>query len=117
MYCLGLDVGERRIGVAVGEVLARPLTTLKRRSKERDYGAIGRLVREHKAETVVTGLPLNMDGSEGSTEEARRAMIDAGRAVAERRHRVDQVAAAVILQSYLDDRSGSLLEDTAAVGS
>jgi len=150
VYCLGLDVGERRIGVAVGEVLARPLTTLKRRSKERDYGAIGRLVREHRAETVVTGLPLNMDGSKGfqaqkverfaaelreallemgsgaevvlwderlSTEEARRAMIDAGQDVGERRHRVDQVAAAVILQSYLDHRSGSLPEDTAAVGS
>lgn len=150
MYCLGLDVGERRTGVAVGEVLARPLTTLKRRSRERDHEAIGRLVREHKAETIVIGLPLNMDGSKGfqaqkveryatglreallemglgaevvlwderlSTEGAQRAMIDAGQAMGERRHRVDQVAAAIILQSYLDHRSGSLLEDTAAVGS
>ena len=36
MYCLALDVGERRTGVAIGEVLARPLTTLERRSKEED---------------------------------------------------------------------------------
>jgi putative Holliday junction resolvase len=134
----------------VGEVLARPLATLKRRSRERDYEAIGRLVREHKVEAIVVGLPLNMDGSKGfqaqkverfatelreallemglgaevvlwderlSTEEAQRAMIDAGQAMGERRRQVDQVAAAIILQSYLDHRSGSLLEDTAAGGS
>jgi putative Holliday junction resolvase len=143
VYCLGLDVGERRTGVAVGEVLARPLTTLNRRSKEREYEAIGRLVREHSVETIVVGLPLNMDGSKGfqaqkveryaselreamgemalelevvlwderlSTEEAQRAMIDSGQSVSERRHRVDQVAAAVILQSYLDHRSGGRLD-------
>jgi len=143
VYCLGLDVGERRTGVAVGEVLARPLTTLKRRSKEREYEAIGRLVREHGTKTIVVGLPLNMDGSKGfqaqkveryaselreamremglevevvlwderlSTEEAQRAMIDSEQSVSERRHRVDQVAATVILQSYLDHRSGGRLD-------
>lgn len=143
MYCLGLDVGERRTGVAVGEVLARPLATLKRRSKEREYEAIGRLVREHGTKTIVVGLPLNMDGSKGfqaqkveryaselreamremglevevvlwderlSTEEAQRAMIDSEQSVSERRHRVDQVAATVILQSYLDHRSGGRLD-------
>jgi putative Holliday junction resolvase len=143
VYCLGLDVGERRIGVAVGEVLARPVTTLKRRSKERDYEAVGRLVREHQAGTVVVGLPLNMDGSKGfqaqkverfavelrealldmglegrvvlwderlSTEEAQRTMVDIGQTVEERRHRVDQVAAAIILQSYLDQGSEGLVD-------
>jgi len=143
VYCLGLDVGERRTGVAVGEVLARPLTTLTRRSKEREYEAIGRLVREHGTKTIVVGLPLNMDGSKGfqaqkveryaselreamremglevevvlwderlSTEEAQRAMIDSEQSVSERRHRVDQVAATVILQSYLDHRSGGRLD-------
>ncbi len=146
MYCLGLDVGERRIGVAVGEMLARPVTTLKRRSRERDYEAVGRLVREHQADSIVVGLPLNMDGSKGfqaqkverfavelreallemglyaevvlwderlSTEEAQRAMIDTGQTVDERRHRVDQVAAAIILQSYLDQRSEGLVDRTA----
>jgi len=150
VYCLGLDVGERRVGVAVGEVLARPLTTLKRRSKERDCEAIGRLAREHRAATVVVGWPLNMDGSKGfqaqkverfatelrdallemgldtevvlwderlSTDEAKRAMFETGQSVEERRHRVDQVAAAIILQSYLDSQSGSLVEDSAAVES
>jgi putative Holliday junction resolvase len=140
VYCLGLDVGERRIGVAIGEALARPLTTLTRHSYERDQETIGRLVREHKVETIVVGLPLNMDGSKGfqaqkveryaselstglrelaldveivlwderlSTEEAQRAMVDSGLSVGERRHRVDQVAATIILQSYLDHRAGS----------
>jgi putative Holliday junction resolvase len=147
VYCLALDVGERRIGVAVGEALARPLTTLKRRSKERDYEAVGRLAREHQADTIVVGLPLNMDGSRGfqaqkverfveelretllemgseaevvlwderlSTEEAQRAMMDAEQTVEERRHRVDQVAAAIILQSYLDERSEGLVDRTVA---
>ena len=65
MYCLALDVGDRRTGIALGERLARPLTTLKRRSKVEDFGAIGRLVREHHVDTVVVGLPLDMDGSKG----------------------------------------------------
>ena len=147
MYCLGLDVGERRIGVAVGEVLARPVATLKRRTRERDYETVGRLVREHQVDTVVVGLPLNMDGSKGfqaqkverfaaelrealletgldaevvlwderlSTEEAQRAMVDTGQTVDERRHRVDQVAAAIILQSYLDQRSAGPADPAAA---
>jgi putative Holliday junction resolvase len=132
VYCLALDVGERRTGVALGEVLARPLVTLKRRSKEQDFAAIGRLVREHQIDTVVVGLPLNMDGSRGfqaqkveryarllksallemgfavdlvlwderlTTEQAEQILIDIGRG---RHERVDAVAAAAILQSYLD---------------
>ncbi len=65
MYCLALDVGERRTGVAIGEILARPLLTLKRRSKAQDFAAIARLVREHRVDTLVVGLPLNMDGTKG----------------------------------------------------
>ena len=135
MYCLALDVGERRTGVALGEILARPLMTLKRRSKEQDFAAIGRLVREYGIDTVVVGLPLNMDGSRGfqaqkteryaqrlksallemglvvelvlwderlTTEQAEQAMIDVGHS---RHERVDAVAAAVILQSYLDQKA------------
>lgn len=135
MYCLALDVGERRTGVAIGEVLARPLTVLRRRSKAEDFAAIARLVREHGVDTMVVGLPLNMDGSKGfqvqkteryarllesallelglhvqlvfwdermSTERAEEAMIEGGHSFERRRQRVDAVAAAVILQSYLD---------------
>lgn len=65
MRCLALDVGDKRTGVAVGEMLARPLTTLKRRSKAQDFAAIAALIRQHGADTVVVGLPLNMDGTTG----------------------------------------------------
>ena len=65
MRCLALDIGERRTGVSVGEILSRPLTTLSRRSKERDFAAIARLIREHHVDTLIIGLPLNMDGSVG----------------------------------------------------
>jgi putative Holliday junction resolvase len=65
MRCLALDVGERRTGVAVGERIARPLMTLKRRSKAEDFAAIAHLVREHQVDRLVVGLPLDMDGSMG----------------------------------------------------
>jgi putative Holliday junction resolvase len=70
--CLALDVGDRRTGVAVGEWLARPVTTLKRRSKKQDFEAIAALLQEHQAERLVVGLPLNMDGSPGF--QAQRVM-------------------------------------------
>jgi len=139
--CLALDVGERRTGVAVGEQIARPLTTLKRSSRAEDFDRIAGLIREQGVEKVVVGLPLNMDGSQGA--QARRVTRYAGRmreALAERgldveivfwderltteaaglilsgrsgaRSRsdpgVDAVAAAVILQSYLDREAASL---------
>ena len=134
--CLALDVGERRTGVAVGERLARPLLTLKRRSKVEDWQAIARLVREHQIDTLVVGKPLNMDGSEGFA--AQRVMRYAQRLAAalaemglvvrlvfwdERlstveaeellkggsgkgRTDIDAAAAAVILQGYLDHVAG-----------
>ena len=130
--CLALDVGERRTGVAVGERLAQPLVTLKRRSKAEDFQAIARLIREHQIDTLVVGKPLNMDGSEGFAAQrvvryAQRlvsALVEMGLAVrlvfwderlstveAEQMLRagsgkgrtgIDAAAAAVILQGYLD---------------
>lgn len=136
--CLALDVGDRRVGVAVGQVLARPLLTLARRSKKQDFDVLARLMREHHVGTLVVGLPLNMDGTKGfqahkveryaqllhaalhemeldvelifwderlSTERAAQIMIDSKRGQ-DQQHSIDAVAAAVILQSYLDDRAG-----------
>jgi len=130
--CLALDVGERRTGVAVGERLARPLLTLKRRSKVEDWRAIARLVREHQVDTLVVGKPLNMDGSEGFAAqrvaryaqrlvaalqemgvEVRLVFWDERLSTVEAEQRlqaggsksrtgIDAAAAAVILQSYLD---------------
>lgn len=73
MRALGLDVGERRIGVAVSDPtqrFARPLTTVTRRSRREDFETIAALVEEHKAGLVVVGCPLSLDGSEGP--QARR---------------------------------------------
>jgi len=134
---LGLDLGERRIGVAVSDpdgTIARPLVQFQPRSRHEIVETVQRLVAEHHADRVVVGLPLNVDGTLGeqahrakgvadvlaqavgvpvamwderfSTEEAD-AILDhsmpRGRA---RKARRDMVAAAVILQSYLDAQHG-----------
>lgn len=68
MKLLALDVGERRIGVAVSDetgLIATPLTTIRRASKVEDFSRIGGLIREQRAGGVVVGHPLNRDGSAG----------------------------------------------------
>jgi putative Holliday junction resolvase len=73
MKLLALDVGERRIGVAVSDetgLLATPLTTIRRASKVEDFARIAGLIREQQAQGVVIGHPLNRDGSAGP--QARR---------------------------------------------
>ncbi len=139
---LALDVGDRRVGVAVSDatgLIATPLTVLRRRSRAQDFRRIANLARERGVEGVVVGHPLNADGSAGpqaqrveryaealaealpaeglglavilwdeygSTQRAQAAMIAAGRKARKRRERIDAVAAAVILQDYLDKQRG-----------
>jgi putative Holliday junction resolvase len=66
---LGVDLGERRIGLAVGDAAARtaaPLATIRRsRTVEEDALLLARLAAEQHAGALVVGLPLNMDGTEG----------------------------------------------------
>ncbi|MFN8443892.1 MAG: Holliday junction resolvase RuvX [Caldilineaceae bacterium] len=65
---LALDVGLRRIGVAVCDPLqlaARPLTVIERRSRNEDFELLAQLVKSEAIQAVICGLPLNMDGSEG----------------------------------------------------
>ncbi len=66
---LGIDLGERRIGVAVSDSkgrLATPLTVIKRTgSQNRDHQKIAELVDEYEAEVVIVGLPLSLDGGTG----------------------------------------------------
>ena len=139
MRVLALDVGERRIGVAVSDPtgsLARPLRTLVRGSREEDVTAIAALVAAESAELVVVGRPLSLDGSEGpqarriaryaealaahlpipvvlwderyTTTEAEEILRQSRGEKQRRRARaagdLDAIAAAVILQSYLDSR-------------
>jgi putative Holliday junction resolvase len=131
---LGLDLGSKRIGVAVGDrsgTIASPLLVLQRSgSTRRDHEAIAKLVIEEEADVVVVGLPLNMNGSSGPAAKAaideaealatvvgvpvvtfdeRRTTVTADQAMMEakmraqaRRRIVDKIAAAVMLQNWLD---------------
>lgn len=80
MRVLGIDLGSRRIGVAVsdpGGVLASPVAVLPRSGDRRaDHRAIAALVAEWQAERVVVGLPLSLDGSMGPAARAAVAEAD-----------------------------------------
>ena len=134
MRALGIDLGDRRVGIAVCDsagTVATPVQTLVRSGDaRRDLESIAGLVQEWEAEIVVVGLPLSLDGSEGPAARSALAQTDklrqvlgvpvvshderlttviAHRRLAEqdvdgraRRGMVDQVAAAVMLQSWLD---------------
>jgi putative Holliday junction resolvase len=70
---LAIDVGERRIGIALADTATgsvKPLTTIRRADAGRDAATLTTLATEHRATELVLGLPLNADGSEG--EQARR---------------------------------------------
>jgi len=132
MTILALDVGNRRIGVAVSDptdLLVRPLTVLTRKTSRADGEAIGRLIDETNADTVVVGVPLHADGSpspqsektlafvrflrrflavpvetwneHGTTREAQAEMIEMGVSRARRKALLDAAAAAVILDDWL----------------
>jgi putative Holliday junction resolvase len=132
---LGVDLGSRRIGLAVsdpGGVIASPLRVLDRSGDvDADRAAIVAAAREEGATTVVVGLPTEMSGRRGdaaraaaaeraalaalapdlevvlvdermTTVIAERSLVSAGTRRKDRKQRIDKVAAAVILQSYLD---------------
>jgi putative Holliday junction resolvase len=133
---LGLDVGDRRIGVAISDPLgytAQPLLTLSRTNRRNDLRSLARLLRKHAVTQIVVGNPLYMSGDLSpqavkaqafaellrtefqlpvhlwderlSTTEAHRHLDASGHAVLGRKAIIDQVAAVLILQSYLDAQS------------
>ena len=76
---LGIDLGDRRIGVAAGDTdtgTVKPLLTLRRGTATEDAEAIGRLCQERRAEALVVGLPLHSDGSESEQSRRTRAWVD-----------------------------------------
>jgi len=76
MRILGLDVGERRIGVAIadeGVRVALPVAVVERREPPADLDAIARLVQEQGAEAVVIGLPISLNGSLGPQAQTVKA--------------------------------------------
>lgn len=76
---LGIDLGERRIGVAVSDAegrVATPITVIERSgSRNRDHQRISELVAEYEAGVVVVGLPLSLDGSTGPAAQAAEQEI------------------------------------------
>lgn len=141
MRALALDLGARRIGVAVSDsdgTLATPVQVLDRSGDHaRDHRAIAALAGEYEVGEIVVGLPLSLDGAEGPaarevqdeclelaavvdleihTHDERLTTVTADRLLADqrldgkaRRKVVDMVAAAVILQDWLDRRAARTL--------
>lgn len=136
---LGLDVGDRRVGIAISDafaITAQPLLTLTRSALRHDLKSIGRILRKHAIVEVVAGNPLHMSGDLSpqaikaqafaqavqqefglpmhlwderlTTTEAHRQLDDLGHAAAGRKGIIDQVAAVLILQSFLDARAIAL---------
>jgi putative Holliday junction resolvase len=73
---LGVDVGEKRIGLAVADLESgkvRPLATIRRGDPGRDTGTLATICDEQRIDELVIGLPLNMNGSEGFQAAATRA--------------------------------------------
>ena len=76
---LGLDLGDRRIGVATADTATgsvKPLLTLRRGTPTQDAGSIARISRERRADELVVGLPLHADGRESPQSERTRDWVD-----------------------------------------
>ena len=132
---MALDVGERRIGVALSDptrTLASPLTTIRAVPRSTALKRILTLIRDYQVTTLVVGLPLTMNGDIGpqatlvqqfvdelrplidipisfvderlTTVAAERMMIDLKIKPEQRRARIDEMAASIILQDFLDSQ-------------
>ena len=133
MGILGLDIGTKTIGVARSDPLgctAQGITTIRRKNYTNDMEAIKKICDEYSVETIVAGMPKNMNGTIGPSGEmviefcerlkevvnidiefwderlttvaAHRAMLEADLSRSKRNKIVDKVAATYILQGYLD---------------
>jgi putative Holliday junction resolvase len=140
---VGIDLGERRIGVAVSDrtgTLASPRCTIERTGDDAvAWDALAAIVEEEGARRVVVGLPLSLNGRRGpaaraaqadadalartlaahgvtvetfderlTTVSAARSLTAAGHRRRRQRTKIDQAAAAVLLQAWLDARGGGV---------
>ena len=132
---MALDYGEVRIGVAMTDLMrliASPFETYVRKSLDQDLDHICTLINDNSVKTVVVGLPLNMDGTEGeraqktrefvdvlktktnvefvfqderlSSVSAEELLLEGGMKRKDRKQNIDKVAAAIILESYLNSK-------------
>jgi putative Holliday junction resolvase len=133
---LGLDVGSKRIGLAISDplgVTAQGLETLHRQNKRSDFFQLQQVISKHQVAEIVVGLPLRMTGAEGiqaekmqtfadeirrrfrlpvhlwderlSSAQANRLLRETEMSIKRRSEVVDQMAAVLILQSWMDARS------------
>jgi putative Holliday junction resolvase len=135
---LGLDVGSRRIGVAVSDPLgitAQGLQTLQRRNKRYDFEQLQHVIQEYDVREIVVGLPLRMSGAEGiqsdkmqvfaedlrkrfrlpvhlwderlTSAEANRLLRETDLSIEKRGKAVDRMAAVLILQGWMEQRTAA----------
>jgi len=133
---LGMDVGSRRIGLAITDPLgitAQGLETLQRQNKRTDLARLEQVIREHNVAEIVMGLPLRMVGGEGiqaekmqafaeevrrrfrlpvhlwderlTSAQANRLLRETDMSIKRRGEVVDQMAAVLILQSWMEASS------------
>jgi putative holliday junction resolvase len=138
MRVLGLDVGTKTVGVALSDEFgwtAQGLTTLKINEEKNEFGfeEIGQLIKEYQVDTVVIGLPKNMNGTIGpraeaskqfaseienkfavptvlwderlTTMAAERVLLEADVSRKKRKKVIDKMAAVMILQGYLNSKN------------
>ncbi|HWY56755.1 MAG TPA: Holliday junction resolvase RuvX [Terriglobales bacterium] len=132
---LGLDVGSKRIGVAISDLLgitAQGLETIQRKNKRLDFDQLGKVIHDYEVTEIVVGYPLRMSGAEGiqaekikrfaeevrqrfpvpvhlwderlSSAQANRLLRETEMSIKRRGQVVDQMAAVLILQSWMDAR-------------
>ncbi|MCR5225648.1 MAG: Holliday junction resolvase RuvX [Eubacterium sp.] len=139
MRVMGLDYGDKTVGVAISDELlitAQPIETVERERTNKlrkTYQRIEALIAEYEVEKIVIGKPLNMNGTEGdrvelteafadelsrrtgleiiwiderlTTVQADRILEETGVAHSARKEHIDKMAAAIILQTYLDGQA------------
>jgi putative Holliday junction resolvase len=127
---LGIDYGTKRVGLALSDTTQKLATPLMVCERQDAVESIGSIMAENDVESIVVGMPTSLSGEEGiaaqnakkfvdelkqqlavpvmvederfTTVIAERAMIGAGERRKNRRNKIDSVAAAIILQGYLD---------------
>jgi putative Holliday junction resolvase len=133
---LGLDVGSKRIGVAVSDLLgitAQGIETIQRQNKRLDFAQLEKVIRDYEVTEIVVGYPLRMSGAEGiqaekmqhfveelrkrfplpvhlwderlSSAQANRLLRETEMSIKRRGQVVDQMAAVLILQSWMDAKA------------
>jgi putative Holliday junction resolvase len=134
MRVMGLDIGDKRIGVALsdpGEILASPFTIIERNDEEHDIGTITDIITQHEVGKIIVGLPRSMAGTIGHQAAKVEAFVERLRSYTQipmefqderlstvsarqllqltgrktkMKPRYDAAAAAIILQDYLEEQ-------------